>query len=783
MNTPNLAPLIFKRFSLDEDLALFHSWLTQPYAKYWGMTDKAIEEIKAEYQELLTDGHTECYFGYMGNSSEDASENAPVCFMETYDPNQSPLTHHTSIEAGDVGFHILLAPNETPIKGFGKHVFGQSLKFLFDEKKAQRILVEPDINNEKIHKLNREFGFHHQKRIQLDNKVAYLGICDKTQFEFASNTQRTSKENQPVDLTDHEGFTKINRHLVKKGLTELLHERIFNAKRISSRSYEITIESSGISYFFTGEEIALEHLIIDADSIVRTNDRGDRLNLALTSFFLDFAEILGLQGKQLADYLEEINSTVYSLLYKYQQGDKSYDLLNADFQTVEKAMIEGHPIFIANSGRIGFDTNDFLGYSPEAATPMPLLWLAAHKTRCEISLGDGLTYESLIESELDATDRDRFERSLTSQGAHPGEYYYLPVHPWQWTNKIQQLYIEDLVDQSLIYLGESTDRFQPQQSIRTFFNQSQYGKRYIKVALSITNMGFVRGLSADYMAVTPAINDYIHQLLANDPVISQLPFAILKEDAALGYRQPTFNQGELKDAPFRKMLACLYRENPFHQIEPHQQLKTMASLLQVDFDGNALLPEIIKASGLTIEKWLDTYFLVYLTPLLQCFYRHKLVFMPHGENLILVFDNHVPVKAFMKDIGEEVCLLNVSPDGLPEAVKRIAITMPEDQELLSIFTDVFDDFFRFLSVILYQKMAFSDQCFWQAVADHINKFKKANPDLAPLFKKHDLFVETFDHSCLNRLQLGNNKQMVDLTDPAGSLQFAGKIVNPIAKFR
>ena len=296
-------------------------------------------------------------------------------------------------------------------------------------------------------------------------------------------------------------------------------------------------------------------------------------------------------------------------------------------------------------------------------------------------------------------------------------------------------------------------------------------------------MGFVRGLSADYMEVTPAINDYVADVLSNDPVISQLPFAILKEDAALGYRQPEFNQSELKDAPFRKMLACLYRENPFHKIASHQRLKTMASLLQVDFDGNALLPAIIKASSLSIDEWLDRYFSVYLTPLLQCFYRHKMVFMPHGENLILVFDNHVPVKAFMKDIGEEVCLLNVSPDSLPDAVKRIAITLPEDQELLSIFTDVFDDFFRFMSVILYQHMAYSDRCFWQAVASHIKTFQKNNSDLTPVFKQHDLFIDAFDHSCLNRLQLGNNKQMVDLTDPAGSLQFAGKINNPIAPYK
>lgn len=46
-----------------------------------------------------------------------------------------------------------------------------------------------------------------------------------------------------------------------------------------------------------------------------------------------------------------------------------------------------------------------------------------------------------------------------------------------------------------------------------------------------------------------------------------------------------------------------------------------------------------------------------------------------------------------------------------------------------------------------------------------------------------MFVPEFLHSCLNRLQLGNNVQMVNLADPASSLKMAGNLVNPIAKFR
>ena len=44
----------------------------------------------------------------------------------------------------------------------------------------------------------------------------------------------------------------------------------------------------------------------------------------------------------------------------------------------------------------------------------------------------------------------------------------------------------------------------------------------------------------------------------------------------------------------------------------------------------------------------------------------------------------------------------------------------------------------------------------------------------------DLRAERFAHSCLNRLQLRNTLQMVDLTDQSSSLIYAGTLANPIA---
>ena len=156
--------------------------------------------------------------------------------------------------------------------------------------------------------------------------------------------------------------------------------------------------------------------------------------------------------------------------------------------------------------------------------------------------------------------------------------------------------------------------------------------------------------------------------------------------------------------------------------------------------------------------------------------------MPHGENLIMIMENNTPIKMLMKDIGEEICLLN-SQQVLPNNVQRISIKMPEEIEVLSIFTDVFDCFFRYLSDILYSHCNFKEDSFWKLVAECIQQYQSSHPHLQARFDKHDLFAEEFMHSCLNRLQLGNNQQMIDLGDPSNNLKFAGTLPNPIALYR
>lgn len=143
-------------------------------------------------------------------------------------------------------------------------------------------------------------------------------------------------------------------------------------------------------------------------------------------------------------------------------------------------------------------------------------------------------------------------------------------------------------------------------------------------------------------------------------------------------------------------------ENPLQLIQPGQQLMTMAALLHLDQEGKALLPALIDASGLSTQQWLERYLRSYLSPLLHCLYVYDLMFMPHGENIILVLQNAVPQHIFMKDLAEEILVLNTEAD-LPEKARRIIVDMPDEMKTLTILSDVFDGVFRYLAAVLINK--------------------------------------------------------------------------------
>ncbi|WP_217127651.1 IucA/IucC family siderophore biosynthesis protein [Streptomyces sp. AC558_RSS880] len=574
-------------------------------------------------------------------------------------------------------------------------------------------------------------------------------------------------------------WARANRLLIRKALAEFAHERLVTPEATGDGGYVVRSDDGLTRYAFTATLRALDHWVIDADSITRR--RGDvELELAALDFFIELQKSLGLSEEILPVYLEEISSTLSGTCYKLTKPQVPVaELVDAGFQAIETGMTEGHPCFVANNGRLGFGVHEYLAYAPETANPVKLVWLAAHRSRAAFTAGVGIAYESFIRQELGEETVEGFHGVLREQGLDPDDYLLIPVHPWQWWNKLSVTFAAEVARGHLVCLGEGDDEYLAQQSIRTFFNTSHPEKHYVKTALSVLNMGFMRGLSAAYMEATPAINDWLARLIDSDPVLRATGLSIIRERAAVGYRHLEYEQATDRYSPYRKMLAALWRESPVPSLEGGESLATMASLVHVDHEGKSFAGALIERSGLAPAEWLRHYLRAYYVPLLHSFYAYDLVYMPHGENVILVLEDGVVRRAVYKDIAEEIAVMD--PDAvLPPEVSRIRVEVPDDTKLLSIFTDVFDCFFRFLAANLAEEGVLDEDGFWGTVAEITREYQASVPELADKFTRYDMFAPEFALSCLNRLQLRDNRQMVDLTDPSGALQLVGTLKNPIA---
>jgi len=584
----------------------------------------------------------------------------------------------------------------------------------------------------------------------------------------------------PADHLTPEHLAAAQRHLVTKALAEFAHERLLAPARDRAAgpdAYVVALDAPDgpVAYRFRARRLALEHWVVDPASVRRERD-GVPADLDVLELVLELQPLLRIPDDLLALYLEELSATLASAAYKrHHPGPPVADLLHADLATVEAAMTEGHPGFVANNGRIGFGVREHDAYAPEAARDVRLVWLAARRDRTHLALGGGLAEDTLYAHELGPEALARFAARLRDLGLDPDDYRYLPVHPWQWEHKVAVTFAPDVARRDLVLLGESDDAYRPQQSIRTFLNVTTPHRDYVKTAVAIQNMGFLRGLSPAYMRATPAINDWVADLVHGDPELAACGVRVLREHASIGYTGDVYHRTPQPNA-HRKMLAALWRESPVPLLRPGQRAATMAALLHRDARGDAYATAAVRASGLDPVDWLAAYLRVYLRPLVHCVRAHALAFMPHGENVILVLEDHVPVGAFLKDIGEEVAVMDDRP--LPPGIERIRALVDAPERADAILVDVLDGVLRHLAGILVTDGVLTQEELWGAVARCLDDHAADHPGLPA---EVDVRVARFRHSCLNRLQLRNTLQMVDLTDQGGSFIYAGTLANPVAR--
>ncbi|MEW2326977.1 GNAT family N-acetyltransferase [Micromonospora chersina] len=156
------------------DAALLHGWVTQPWARFWGMGDHTEAEVREVYEFL--DGLA-THHAYLITL-----DGTPVGLFQSYQPEADPVGERYPVRPGDVGMHLLLAANR-PAPGLASAVVPALARFLFTDPAARRVVAEPDVRNDRALRRLEAEGFTLDAEIDMPDKRARLAFLTRDRFE------------------------------------------------------------------------------------------------------------------------------------------------------------------------------------------------------------------------------------------------------------------------------------------------------------------------------------------------------------------------------------------------------------------------------------------------------------------------------------------------------------------------------------------------------------------------------------------------------------------------
>lgn len=580
-------------------------------------------------------------------------------------------------------------------------------------------------------------------------------------------------------------WCKVSIQLLSKMIAEFMYEDIIHPRIINTKldvnNYELQLEN-GVKYTFQAKKRPFDSYRVFNQTIQRHDQHTIELATNPIRFLIDIQTTVGISSLTISHLIQEYNQTLIAdahLMRQKQHTNK--DLTDLDYAELEGEM-EGHPWITYNKGRIGFSYSDYLAYAPEQKQSVRMLWLAVKKTRSTFHAVEK-GHDQLILEELGEEKYLQFHEVLNERGLSPEQYFFLPVHEWQWNNYITSFFAEDLAEQTIVPLDYGDDWYLPQQSIRTFVNTSQKHKHHVKLPMSILNTLVYRGLPGERTVLAPKITQYIQRIWKNDPFLSDESELILPgEIASLNVDHRYYH--EIKDAPYQylELLGCIWRESIYNFLKPRESPITLASLLYVDGEGIPFVSSLIEKSGLDVEGWLQQLFSVILPPLLHYLYQYGVVFSPHGQNTILVLKDFVPHRLAIKDFVDDV---NVSSEPLPELanlpddLRKVLRSEPPEGLCQFIFTGLFICHFRYLSDLLEVHHQYPEEKFWNQVRTVILQYQQRFPENKSRYELFDMLKPKFTKLCLNRNRILDYGYSDDNDRPHASEY--GKVNNILAK--
>lgn len=167
----------FRPAAMDRDLGRLHAWLGYDHVTEFWSLDLPLPAFRDHLAGKLAEAHLTPMIGYL--------DHVPMSYWEVYWPSEYELDAYYDAEPGDRAGHLLIGPPEYVQNGYAKALWRAMGCMVFANPGTDRVVGEPDVDNEVVIHLLEECGFEPVREFYFEeaDKDALLMVCEQETFE------------------------------------------------------------------------------------------------------------------------------------------------------------------------------------------------------------------------------------------------------------------------------------------------------------------------------------------------------------------------------------------------------------------------------------------------------------------------------------------------------------------------------------------------------------------------------------------------------------------------
>lgn len=131
--------LSLRPVNAERDAELIHSWVREKRARFWGMTDLTLQQVRELYGFLAS---TPTHHAWLIELNGTA-----LGLFQTYEPHADVTGACYTVQPGDLGIHVLLAPTQHGVPGMTDAIGALIQGEIMRQGRTRRIVAEPDVSN------------------------------------------------------------------------------------------------------------------------------------------------------------------------------------------------------------------------------------------------------------------------------------------------------------------------------------------------------------------------------------------------------------------------------------------------------------------------------------------------------------------------------------------------------------------------------------------------------------------------------------------------------------